>query len=177
MKVRSVTGWCLGLGAALAAPLAAAHHAIVAKFDDTKRTELRGIVTSVDWRNPHVHVFTNVTRDDGSVENWAVELESTVLLRRSGWKHDTLRPGDAISVSGPAHATARARSGAKPSSRRRRTGRSTTSRTGTPWRAAVDAPAPRGADGKPLLGAADASGGYWAYPTSTVFNRPAPTCA
>jgi hypothetical protein len=101
VKPRFVTRWCLGVGAALCASLAAAHHPIVAKFDDTKSTEVRGIVTSVDWRNPHVHVFTNVTRDDGSIENWAVELESTVLLLRSGWKHDTLRPGDAIRVSGP----------------------------------------------------------------------------
>ena len=102
MNVRSVASWCVGLTAALVASLAAAHHPIVAKFDDTKSTELRGIVTSVDWRNPHVHVFTNVTRENGAIENWAVELESTVLLRRSGWQHDTLRPGDAIDVSGPA---------------------------------------------------------------------------
>jgi hypothetical protein len=101
MKMRALTGWCVGLGAALCAPLAAAHHAVGAKFDDTKRTELRGIVTGVDWRNPHVHVFTNVTRANGDVENWAVELESTVLLRRSGWQRDSLRPGDAISVTGP----------------------------------------------------------------------------
>ena len=69
-----------------------AHHAKSAKFDDTKRTELRGIVTYVDWRNPHVHVFTNVARENGELENWAVELESTVLLKRSGWQSDSLRP-------------------------------------------------------------------------------------
>ena len=102
MRARVVAMGLVGAGAALCASFAAAHHAIAAKFDDAKRMELRGIVTSVDWRNPHVHVFTNVTRDNGAIENWAVELESTVLLRRSGWRHDTLRPGDAIAVSGPA---------------------------------------------------------------------------
>src|SRR5918994_1380393 len=101
MRAPSAARWCWGVVAVVAAPLAAAHHAIVAKFDDTKRTQLQGIVTSVDWRNPHVHVFTNVARADGTVENWAIELESTVLLKRSGWEHDTLRPGDAISISGP----------------------------------------------------------------------------
>ena len=98
----AVTVWCAGVCAALSGSLAVAHHAITAKFDDANRLELRGIVTSVDWRNPHVHVFTNVTRENGAIENWAVELESTVLLKRSGWQHDTLRPGDAIDVSGPA---------------------------------------------------------------------------
>ena len=97
MKLRFVVLCCTGMAAALGGSLAFAHHAVTAKFDDSKRMELSGIVTSVDWRNPHVHVFTNVTRGNGVVENWAVELESTVLLRRSGWRHDSLRPGDSIS--------------------------------------------------------------------------------
>jgi hypothetical protein len=145
-----------------------AHHAIVAKFDDQKQVELRGIVTSVDWRNPHVHVFTNVTREGGAIENWAVELESTVLLKRSGWRHDTLRPGDAIRVSGPA-----ARDGSRQvwgaSLVEAATNRRVYNVTDTgPSRPQSPRPTPRGADSKPLLGAADASGGYWAYPSSTV---------
>jgi hypothetical protein len=147
---------------------AVAHHAIVAKFDDQKQIELRGIVTSVDWRNPHVHVFANVTREGGAVENWAVELESTVLLKRSGWRHDTLRPGDTISVSGPA-----ARDGSRQvwgeslveAATNRRVYNVTDS---GPSRPQSPRPTPRGADAKPLLGAADATGGYWAYPSSTV---------
>src|SRR5688500_5900577 len=158
MSLRCAARWCAGVGIAIAAQLAYAHHAIVAKFDDTKRTELRGIVTSVDWRNPHVHVFTNVARDDGSVENWAVELESTVLLRRSGWKDDTLRPGDAISVSGPT-----ARDGS------RQVWGETVTATATnrqvynvtdngPVKPQSPRPTPRSADGKPLLGVADSAG-------------------
>jgi hypothetical protein len=168
MKLRSLGSCSLALSAVLLAPVAAAHHAIAAKFDDTKRTELRGIVTAVDWRNPHVHVFTNVTRADGGVENWAVELESTVLLKRSGWAHDTLRPGDAISVSGPT-----ARDGS------RQVWGETVIATATnrqvynvvdpgPKRPLSPRPTPRGPDGKPLLGMADETGGYWAYPSSTV---------
>ncbi len=88
------------LAAALVARGAAAHHALAAKFDDTKPLSLAGIVTSVDWRNPHVHVFFNVTAPDKSVENWAVELESTVLLKKSGWSRTALAPGDAIKVDG-----------------------------------------------------------------------------
>ncbi len=69
-------------------------------------------------------------------------------------------------------ATARARSGAKPSSRRRRIARSTTSRTvRPPWRAAAPRPTPRGADGKPLLGAADGSGRLLGLSDSTVLQQ------
>ena len=60
---------------------------------------LNGIVTLVDWRNPHVHVFMNV-KDAKGVLNWAVELESPIDLQQNGWNHDTLQPGDAITVRG-----------------------------------------------------------------------------
>ena len=76
--------------AALVANSAAAHHALAAKFDEAKPLSLAGVVTLVDWRNPHVHVFINVTKPDKSSENWAVELESTVLLKKSGWTRTTL---------------------------------------------------------------------------------------
>jgi hypothetical protein len=169
MNVRSIIGWCISLGAAVAAPLALAHHATVAKFDDTKPTELTGIVTNVDWRNPHVHVFVNVTRADGTLENWAVELESTVLLLRSGWKHDTLKPGDSVRANGPAARDGSrqiwgTRIAAMPGARQVYNVTDTAPR-------AQRKPVPRGADGKPVLGVADASGGYWAYPTSTVLQQ------
>jgi hypothetical protein len=168
MTARSVVRWCLGLSAALCAPLAAAHHAVAAKFDDTKRTQLTGIVTNVDWRNPHVHVFTNVARADGTVENWAVEIESTVLLKRSGWSADTLRPGDAILVDGPV-----ARDGSRQvwgeSVVATATNRQVYNVTDTgPRLPLAPRPTPRSADGKPFLGSSDDAGGYWAYPTSTV---------
>jgi hypothetical protein len=168
MTVRRLTRWCFGVSAALTASFATAHHAIVAKFDEAKQTQLQGVVTSVDWRTPHVHVFTNVTRADGTVENWAVELESTVLLKRSGWEHDTLRPGDAIKVSGPT-----ARDGSRQvwgdSVVVAATNRQVYNVTDSgPVKPQSPRPTPRGADGKPLLGVADSAGGYWAYPSSTV---------
>ena len=85
---------------AVAVERGAAHHAISAKFDDTKPTTLTGIVTLVDWANPHVHVYVNVKDARGQVLNWAVELESPIDLQQSGWRSDTLQPGDAITVTG-----------------------------------------------------------------------------
>ena len=55
-----------------------AHHEILAKFDDKKPMTLNGVVTLVDWRNPHVHVFMNVKDAKNEVLNWAVELESPI---------------------------------------------------------------------------------------------------
>ena len=82
----------MAMALTLTATAALAHHEITAKFDETKHETLNGIVTAVDWRNPHVHVFINVTTDAG-VSNWAVELESTIALEKSGWRHDTVHAG------------------------------------------------------------------------------------
>ena len=57
-----------------------AHHPISAKFDDTKPQTLSGVVTLVDWRNPHVHIYMNV-RTNNDADNWAVELESPIDLQ------------------------------------------------------------------------------------------------
>ena len=60
-----------------------AHHSITAKFDDTKPATVRGIVTLVDWTNPHAHIYVNVRDAKGGVTNWAVELESPLDLKAS----------------------------------------------------------------------------------------------
>src|SRR6187399_1777890 len=84
----------------LASTTGVAHHAISAKFDDKKPTTLSGVVTLVDWRNPHVHVFLNVKGAKGELVNWAIELESPIDLHDSGWNKDSVNPGDAITVTG-----------------------------------------------------------------------------
>jgi hypothetical protein len=162
----------LRLGALLASALVArgalAHHALAAKFDDTKPLSLAGTVTSVDWRNPHVHVFLNVTKPDKSVENWAVELESTVLLKKSGWSRTALAPGDAIKVDGIA-----ARDGTRQLWGSNVIAAATNRRVlnaidTAPRPPEVARPTPRWPDGTPQLGAPTSAGGYWAYPTSSV---------
>ena len=84
-------------GLLLAGARLVAHHEILAKFDDHKPVTLNGIVTLVDWRNPHVHVFMNVP-DAAGLVNWAIELEGPIDLERSGWSRETLRPGDRVRV-------------------------------------------------------------------------------
>jgi Family of unknown function (DUF6152) len=57
------------------------------------------MVTKLDWANPHVRILMDVT-DGNTVTSWAVELESTVDLERSGWNLYTVNPGEAITVQG-----------------------------------------------------------------------------
>jgi hypothetical protein len=165
MRARSIA--ILALGGVLLAGPSSAHHPIGAKFDETKAAALAGIVTLVDWRNPHVHVFVNVATAEEGVINWAVELPSPVTLEQSGWTSESLRPGDAIAVEGIA-----ARDGTRQiwgeTLVERATGRKllyATARSPTPPR--EPRPTPRWPDGTPRL-SGDASGGFWSDPSATV---------
>ncbi len=144
-----------------------AHHPIEAKFDPSKEQKLSGVVTAVDWRNPHAHVFFNVIGANREVANWAIELESPVMLEQSGWSRESLQPGDAVTVEGIV-----ARDGTRQiwgeSVVLTATGRQVLKpRDVQPIAPESARPAPRWPDGKVRLGA-DANGGYWSFPTATV---------
>lgn len=145
-----------------------AHHPIAAKFDDSKPMTLSGIVTLVDWRNPHVHVYMNV-RNGNDVANWAVEIESPIDLQASGWTRDSLKPGDAITVTGIA-----ARNGSRQVWGRRVAMTATNQQVlrVTPVAPAPTLgarPTPRWPSGQPRLGPTPGGApGYWGFPSSTV---------
>ena len=85
--------------AALLAPVYA-HHSGAAEFDSTKKIDLKGVVTKVEWTNPHAHFFIDVTDADGKVTNWNLELASPSILIRNGWKRTSIKDGDTVSVKG-----------------------------------------------------------------------------
>ena len=77
-----------------------AHHAFSSEFDSSKPVTLEGVVTRIDWQNPHVHFFVDVQQPDGSVVNWDCETRSPNRLEREGWRRESLKPGDKVVVHG-----------------------------------------------------------------------------
>jgi hypothetical protein len=77
-----------------------AHHSGAAEFDSTKKLELTGIVTKVEWTNPHAHFYMNVTDASGKVTNWNLELASPNVLIRNGWSRHSVKEGDKVSITG-----------------------------------------------------------------------------
>jgi len=76
-----------------------AHHSASAEFDLSKRITLQGLVTKVEWMNPHVFVYVDV-KEDGKTANWACETAGPNTLERQGWSRTTLRIGDRVTVVG-----------------------------------------------------------------------------
>ena len=83
-----------------AAPSTLAHHSFAAQFDPTKPVTLEGTVTKVEWRNPHIWVYLDVTDADGAVTSWECEGGAPNALTRRGWSSQTLKPGSTLEIHG-----------------------------------------------------------------------------
>ena len=81
------------------APLAA-HHSISAEFDQSKPVTFTGTIKQVDWKNPHIYTHVQVKNPDGTTVVYKVEGGPPNSLYRNGWRQDTLKAGDTVTVSG-----------------------------------------------------------------------------
>src|SRR5262252_3204968 len=77
-----------------------AHHSFTAEYDSAKLMQFAGTVTKVEWTNPHARFYLDVKDAGGTVTNWNFELGSPILLRKLGWKQDSLKVGEQVSVEG-----------------------------------------------------------------------------
>ena len=90
---------CLAGVVLVCAPLWA-HHAFEAEYDRNQPVTMTGTVTLMEWMNPHIYFFIDVEDDSGNVTNWAVEGGAPNGLYRRGWRKDSLKPGDEVTVDG-----------------------------------------------------------------------------
>ncbi|PYR98608.1 MAG: hypothetical protein DMG12_22530 [Acidobacteria bacterium] len=79
-----------------------AHHSFDAEYDSKKLATVTGVVTKLDWINPHAYVFLDSRDESGTVKSFRIEMGPPYALVRGGWKRDTVKIGDKVTVEGAA---------------------------------------------------------------------------
>lgn len=76
------------------------HHGPASHYDLDSMISVEGVVTRFKLINPHARIYFDVTAKNGEVQKWLAEGNASAILKRRGWKRDTLKPGDVITISG-----------------------------------------------------------------------------
>jgi hypothetical protein len=99
VKWRLLTVFALAAGYMIPFGPAFAHHSN-SMYDRDQQTELKGQVTDFQWTNPHIHLFFDVKDAHGNIKKWVSEGPSPSQMAENGWKQETLKPGDRVSIVG-----------------------------------------------------------------------------
>ena len=102
---RTTNTWLAAIASAIVIVMPAlAHHSFDAEYDGSRTTTITGIVTQVAWQNPHAYIFFNFKDESGATRDMRFELGPPYALVRGGWKKDTVKIGDKITIEGAAMA-------------------------------------------------------------------------
>ena len=88
-----------GLGLAVSVMPGLAHHSVPAQFDVDREIAIRGVVTRIEWTNPHARLWVDARNDDGSVSGWEMELPPPSALKRQLGSQDFVKQGDQVSLN------------------------------------------------------------------------------
>ena len=78
----------------------AAHHSFAAQYDRNKPITLKGAVTRMEWANPHIYFYLDVAGPQGAAATWAIEGMAPNVLYRAGWRKDSVKIADVVTVNG-----------------------------------------------------------------------------
>jgi hypothetical protein len=97
---RTVTAVAVAFGVWCATLPMAAHHSWTAEYDGKKPVTVKGVITKVEWTNPHTHFYLETKEDNGTATTWNFEMASTLALERAGFTRKTLPVGTEVTIGG-----------------------------------------------------------------------------
>jgi hypothetical protein len=153
--------WAASFGVLLLAAPMRAHHSYSATYDGERQITLEGVVTRIEWVNPHAYLFVDDADSTGTTTNWAVEFGNPFDLERAGWTESSLKVGERVTIRGvPARDQSKRAFGASVV-RVSNKERLFVAPTNKPAPQAKKQPIPRWPDGQVRLGAAPGEKGFW----------------